>query len=239
MITYDLFDIVSPGDRVDIQKFNDRLTDNDDREYYITKVLDVDEDGDVEILMPMEKMKMILLGVDEEYDMFFYARKGIFTCRARVVKRYKDELLYVARLSQVTELEKQQRREYYRYDCVIGMNSRQLNEAEAMRFTETNQTILLNDPQDKSVIVDISGGGLRFVSAENYDNGSLVYCRFMLTVQENSKVYDCVVRLLSSYPVVNNKKNTEYRGQFMNISEHDREDIIKYIFEEERRIRHR
>lgn len=239
-MSVNIFDILSPGDRVDLQSVSRSLNeDNDDKKFYISKVYDIDEDGDIDIVMPMEKLKVILLSIDEEFDLYFYAKKGIYKCRATVIERYKDEQNFIATFEPDTELEKQQRREYYRYDCVIGMNTRLLSDGEAEQFNEMKDTMLLREPQDKSVIVDISGGGLRFVSAEHYETGKLVLCKYMLSVRGESKIYSSVVRLIASYPVVNNPKNTEYRGQFVYIDDKEREEIIKYIFEEERRMRKR
>lgn len=236
----DIFDIVSPGDRVDLQLISDNINDNpEDAPFYITKVYDVDDDGDVDIVMPMEKLKVVLLSIDDEYELFFYAKKGIYTCKATVIERYKEDNTFIATLEPYTELKKQQRREYYRYDCVIGMNTRELSESEAERFYEYKEPELFSDPQDKAVIVDISGGGIRFVSSEHYTNGNMILCKYMLNSGDTTKVYTSVIRLLSSFPVANNPKNTEYRGQFMFMDERVREDIIKYIFEEERKMRHR
>lgn len=232
-------EIVSLGDRVDLQEISDDLHDEDEKKFYITKVYDVNEDGQLEILMPMEKLKTILLSQGSEFQIYVYAKRGIYTCRVTVAERYKTDTVVVAVLDLDTDLVKHQRREYYRYGCIIGMNSRELSDQEANDYIDKKDTRMLAVPQDKSVIVDISGGGLRFVSQEKYTNGSLIYCRYMLNVRDENRTYDVVIRLLASYPVVNNQKNTEYRGQFVHIGNSDREDIIKYIFDEERKMRQR
>lgn len=229
-------DVLGLGDRIDLVENDDSLTD-EEKKFYITKVYDINEDGQLEVLMPMEKLKTVLLSQNSEYVLYAYGKKGIFTCNVTVAERYKTDSVIVAVLDLDTELKKQQRREFFRYDCVIGMNSRELTDEEAVLFLDKHDTRLLPTPTDKSVIVDISGGGLRFVSPAKYNKGNLILCRYMLNVHEESRTYDSVVRLLSSYPVANNAKNTEYRGQFLFIGNNDREDIIKYIFEEERRMR--
>ncbi len=235
----DIEDVVRPGDRVDFETIPERFASDieGEKKYYITKVYDVNEDGTVELVMPIDKGKLIVLSEGEEYDLYFYAGKGIYACRGRVVSRRRDDNIAVGVLEPLTELKKHQRREYYRYGCVVGMTTRQLPEWEEKDYMEKNRLDVLAEPTEKSVIVDISGGGLRFVSAEDYDLDRLVNCRFMLTVKGVTKTHNLVMRILSVAKMPNNAGNKEYRGQFIYIENGEREDIISFIFEEERKMR--
>lgn len=234
----DLYEIVRPGDRVDIERSSDKDNPGGEKHYYITKVYDMNEDDDeIEILMPMEKTRMIVLSVGEEYELYFYAGKGIYTCTAEVTSRRNDSGIAVAVLEPLTELSRHQRREYFRYDCVIGMTARPLGPDETRLYETHKELDPLRDPQDKGVIVDLSGGGIRFVSAENYTVGSLIHCRFILPIKGQMNTYNEVLRILAEDTVANNPSNREYRGQFLGMVNGDREDIIRYIFDEERKMR--
>ena len=68
------------------------------------------------------------------------------------------------------------------------------------------------------------------------EKGKLVYCRFQLSVNGQQTIYGCVVKILHIQPAGNHTKNVEYRGEFVFMEERIRESIIKYIFEEERRM---
>lgn len=234
-------EVLKPGERVDLEMIlpTGEEESEEEKKYYITKIYDIPDEDHVDVLMPMEKTKLLLLEVDTEFQVYFYGRKGIYTCAARVEERYKEEQFVVASLELTSELKKQQRREYYRYSCVIGMNTKQLTGEEAEQYEMTKNSDLFGQPEDKSVIVDISGGGIRFVTPMVYEKGKLVYCRFLLKVGDQQKTYSCVVKILSSQPVGNNTKNTEYRGEFRYLDDRERESIIHYIFEEERRMRRR
>lgn len=230
--------LLNPGDRVDLEMLPGfgKTEAEEDKKFYITKIYDIPDENQVDVLMPMDKTKLLLLEVDTEFQVFFYARKGIYTCEARVMERYREDQFVVASLELTTALKKQQRREYYRYSCVIGMNSRQLNEEEEEQYYKTKNSDLLSEPEGKSVIVDISGGGIRFVSADVYEKGKMVYCRFQLALNGQQITYGCVVKILHIQPVGNHTKNMEYRGEFVFMEERIRESIIKFIFEEERRM---
>ncbi|MDE6530119.1 MAG: flagellar brake domain-containing protein [Lachnospiraceae bacterium] len=232
-------EVLKPGERVDLEMIPafDEAESEEEKKYYITKIYDIPDEDHVDVLMPMEKTKLMLLEVDTEFQLFFYGRKGIFACEARVSERYREEQFVVASLELTSGLKKQQRREYYRYSCVIGMNTRQLTDEEAERFEMTKDSNLFDLPEDKSVIVDISGGGIRFVTPVAYEKGKLVYCRFLLRNGDQQRTYSCVVKILNGQPVGNHTKNVEYRGEFRYLDDREREAIIHFIFEEERRMR--
>lgn len=241
----DIYDIVRPGDRVDIETVPlnaaQEAQQEEEKKYYITKVYDVTDEGEelVEVVMPMEKTKMIVLSMDALYDLYFYAGKGIYTCRARVVDRRNDNSIAVAVLRPESDLTRHQRREYYRYSCILQMMTRLLHDYEEASYMSQGNYDESIEPTDKSTIVDISGGGLRFVSSATYPTDHLVNCRFSLQFRARVSRYDCVVRILSGDTVTNNTSQTEYRGQFVHIDGGAREEIIRYIFEEERKVRAR
>ncbi|MBO4900351.1 MAG: flagellar brake protein, partial [Lachnospiraceae bacterium] len=118
------------GNRVELQsvrrlKLNEE-SGNEERKVYTTKVYDIISDERIELLMPMEQTKLILLPVDGEYELCFYTDNGLYQCVAKVVDRYRDNNIYVLALDLTTNLRKYQRREYYRFSCALEMNSREL-----------------------------------------------------------------------------------------------------------------
>ena len=104
------------GNRVELQsvrrlKLNEE-SGNEERKVYTTKVYDIISDERIELLMPMEQTKLILLPVDGEYELCFYTDNGLYQCVAKVVDRYRDNNIYVLALDLTTNLRKYQRREY-------------------------------------------------------------------------------------------------------------------------------
>ena len=231
---------VVPGCRVDLQAIDRSIeyqgkTDNVERKSYQSQVIDVLSDDRVEISMPMEKSKLILLPVDGEYDLYFYSDSGLYQCYARVVDRYKNNNLYVLVLDMISNLRKHQRREYYRFSCALEMNSRQLQEEE-LTVTESKENFLIPQlPLKSSVIVDISGGGLRFVANYAYEPQSLILCKYNLLIGGENKEYSLVGKVLSVRELDNRKGAFEHRVQYINMDATEREEIIKYIFDEERK----
>ena len=84
---------VVPGCRVDLQAIQHSTSSEEiegPRRSHQSQVLDILSEDRIEISMPMEKSKLILLPVDGEYDLYFYSDNGLYQCYARVVDRYKN-----------------------------------------------------------------------------------------------------------------------------------------------------
>ncbi|MGN0299795.1 MAG: flagellar brake protein, partial [Lachnospiraceae bacterium] len=153
---------VFPGQRVELKAVN--LKEGEKNKTHNTKVYDVVGEDRIEIIMPMEQTKLILLPVDGEYDLFFYSGAVLYECVARVIDRYKSNNVYILLMELETNLRKFQRREYYRYSCALEMDSRNICEEEIANEERNEYALVPGLPLKRSIIVDISGGGLRFVS---------------------------------------------------------------------------
>ncbi len=230
---------ITLGDRIELTAVGRvKLSEEEERKVYQSKVYEILTDDTLEITMPMEKTKLILLPVDGEYDMIFYTDTGLYQCFARIADRYKSNNVYILRVELTSNLRKYQRREYYRFSCALEMCSRNLEEEEQQAVEEKKPYILQPGlPLKKSVIVDISGGGIRFLSTQKYESGSLLYCSYHLVKNGVSKQYEVIGKVLSVKNVENRPGTYEHRVQYYNMDTATREEIIKFIFEEERRSR--
>ena len=228
---------IAPGSRIELQKTKRYRSDDDEKnKVYASQVVDIISDDRIEISMPMEKTKLILLPVDVEYDLYFFTPNGLYQCYASVVDRYKNNNRFSLLLDLTSNLRKYQRREYYRFSCALEMNSRPLQEEEVQAFEKKNVVLTPELPLQRSVIVDISGGGLRFVAEYAYEVGSMILCKYFLWIDGENKEYNLCGRVLAVKEVDNRPGFFEHRVQYVNMDKDNREEIIKYIFNEERKI---
>ncbi len=200
---------VDPGNKVDVV-VKDR-NEPDGKKTYESRVYDVLSDEEFEIHMPMEKTKLILLPVDGVFDFYFYTNNGLYQCLARVKDRYKSGGTYILLCEPTTNLRKYQRREYYRFACVLKMASRKLQEEELEAAQRNEQFYKQGLPMEGSVIVDISGGGVRFVSRNRYDAGTLIYLTYQLNIAGKEKSYEITGKILESYEVAGKPGQYEHR----------------------------
>ena len=234
-----LADYISPGNRVELKATGKIWMDNDarTRQIYMSKVMDITSDDRIEVLMPYEKGRLVLLPVDGEYSLCFYSTKGLYQCYSRIVDRYRSDNIYVLVLDLTSQLQKLQRREYYRFSCALELKSRLCSHEDIEAFEMNRRFLFDTSALQRSVVVDISGGGLRFVANFRYDEGSTIYCSYKLPNNANDKEYEMLCIVLKVQELESRPGLFEHRIQYINIDEDSREDIIHFIFEEERKIR--
>lgn len=226
---------ISPGNKIQLQKIVRMKEENEEHKVYDSQVIDIVSDDRIEVSMPFVKSKLVLLPVDGEYNVFFYTQGGLYQCSARVADRYRNNNVFSVLLDLTSNLRKYQRREYYRFSCALEMNSRTLEEKE-IQAVESNSNLLVPElPLQRSVIVDISGGGLRFVADYSYEIGSMILCKYDLWISGESKNFNLIGKVLDVKPVENKPGAFEHRVQYVNIDKGNREEIVKYIFDAERK----
>ena len=235
-----LADYIAPGNRVELKATGKMWMDDDARtkQIYTSKVMDVTSDDRIEVLMPFVKGRLVLLPVDGEYSLCFYSSKGLYQCFSRIVDRYRTDNMYILVLDLTSELSKLQRREYYRFSCALELKSRLITKEEQEAYEKSKLFIVNSDePLQKSVVVDISGGGLRFVANFKYEEESIIICYYKLPGDNSEKEYEMLCNVLKVQELESRPGLYEHRIQYIYIDENSREDIIHFIFEEERKIR--
>lgn len=230
---------IVPGGAVELQAIERGLGQEagaeKEKKAHRSQVLRVVTEDRMDIAMPIVDGKLILLPVDGEYDMFFYGDNVVYQCNARVVDRYRHNGQYVLVMDLTSNLRNYQRREYYRFSCALEMDSRQLSEEEEIAVA-SQEELLPSLPLKSSVIVDISGGGLRFVAYYAYEVNSLILCKYRLQVEGKEKEYRLVGKVLAVNELEHRPGVYDHRVQYVDVDPQDREEIIQYIFDEARKI---
>jgi len=191
------------------------------QEKYVSKIQDVSETGEIIILAPMENGRIISLELNENYGMCVYTSNGLYRCEVAVSERIRDDKLYLIKLEVQSALQKYQRRQYYRLDCMLSFHYKDDD----------------NGKWEKGIILDISGGGIRFTSQKKLVDKKGVINHLQLNYdQEECHLYLSGV-IVDSSNLRAQDNIYENRVVFDEITIEEREIIIKFIFEEERRRR--
>lgn len=229
---------LEPGIKVELKK-RSGLKKGAEQKHYMSRISDIISEERIELYMPIENKKLIILSVGDEYELVFLGKKSLFICDVKIIDRYKSNNIYFLLVEIVSGLRRQQRREYYRYNCMVDIQTRQLVEEEVIAAEKKEYMILPDElPMIHSTGVDISGGGMRFVTKRvHYEKGSYVYCKYELLIKGHVKEYDLVALVQSVQELVNHRGTFEHRIEYLSISPTEREEIIRYIFAEERKNR--
>lgn len=230
---------ITVGDRVDFETIKRNSDSTTERKTYRSQVFDLESEDRIKVAMPMEQGRVILLPVDEEFNLCFYTPNGLFQCLGRVADRYKSDKIFVLVMELTTDIRRYQRREYYRLNCVLDMKSTMINQKDVSSFSEKVHFIDTDLTFDNGTMVDISGGGARFISKVRYPKDCNILFAFNLYVSDAIQEYKLLGKVLLSQEIEGREGEYEHRIMFVNIMNDDRESIIKYIFEEERKIRRR
>lgn len=240
-------DIIKPGDKIDIrliQQINKKENNVDKIRIYKSQVYDVYKDGELEISMPTQGGKIILLPLGIRFEFVFYSHGGLYRAEGVVKERFKRDNLYALVVEIKSQLEKFQRREYYRLTCMLDMNyydvsERDISEKTAEEiFDELRDGRNLSEIEKEGTIVDISGGGLRFMSDKENPPGGSILAVVRLTGGKTSRQFYLLGEVISCAQIVT-EKGTKYENRIRFILRDNkvREEIIRYVFDEERRMR--
>ena len=235
---------LKPGVNVSIRFLQEanRVSNNSAEEasVFSSKIYDIGTDDTLELDMPTKAGKLLLLPQNIRYEFVFTTQNGIFKAEGTIIDRFKRGNFYLLKAKLTTKLEKHQRREYYRLNCLIPVVFEglvdPLNEIDA----DNLKTLILDTAYHRlladGTIVDISGGGVRVISPTQFHEVQYALLHFDLHLESGDMHFDLVAKLIACTKV-NDSDKYAYRFKFIFSETKTQEKIIRYIFEEERRIR--
>ncbi|MCM1309141.1 MAG: flagellar brake protein [Butyrivibrio sp.] len=238
-----MFDnLISEGDKID---FRDILTEEQVKDgvapnVYVSQVLDFTENGNIMAAMPIKQRNLVPLSKGQQYEVFFYTHKGLYQSIAVIVDRFKSGNIYSMEISLTSELRKHQRRQYYRLEKSIAVKYAQITEEEYEAFLrEHTAPKRLQTAADfcDGTSLDISGGGLRFIGGRKIEKARKLVVQFDIVGSGGPIRYCLPAKVIMSFEMPDRISVFEHRIEFAGISRESRETLIKYIFEEERKMR--
>lgn len=153
-------------------------------------------------------------------------RIELYFFNAVVVKRVHDEKIPVLLVELTGEIGKVQRREYYRTECSLDIKYSLVKiDSEGREKPENYKNTITRN---------LSGGGVCILAKEKIHVRSMVKC--MLSLKGKKISFRGKVVRVSPYEK-QGIYNYEYGITFTEIKDSNREDIIRFIFREQRRMR--
>ena len=235
-------EIIKIGMRIEISEENVTEDERDSKPLYISQVQNLFSNGDFEIDMPIYQRQLVLLHNGQRYKFLFYGEKYNYEAVVLIKDRYKADNRYLLRVQLITQPEKVQRREYYRCCTTFEIKFHDLAEAEinSPQFSaimEQYKTIDLEKIMMHGLVMDISGGGMKMVTRFPNEPGSYKRILFELPLDGEMERFNVCGQILSCNLRKDTVSRYENRLKFINLDQDAREKIIRFIFEEERKLR--
>lgn len=235
--------IISLGDKIEMKRvrMSSKFKSADDEQdrVYISQVYDIISEDEMKIAMPIVEGKVVPLPVNGRFDLSFYTSNGLYQCRAIITDRYKEDGLFTLQIEIISDIKKFQRRQYFRLECTKDIRYSVLSGEEILEIITEMEKVqeFLNTPLESGIALDISGGGMRFASKNRHSDGDNVL--IAMPIKKVGKDVTCVLpgKIIKSKSVQNRTDMYEYRVEYNNLQRNVRETLIKFIFEEERRLR--
>lgn len=213
-----------------------------DTKVYKSQILDIVDGQHFQISTPIDGFKVLLLPIGGRYEATIYAGKSIYVCQLKIVDRYKIRNQYVMDVETLSSPKKFQRRAYYRleytrdFEFQLPLEEEEAEQGQEEVFKTLEEMEESLEPFDKGILLDISGGGCRFVSREKIVPGEKLILKIPLEMEE-LKIITVTGKTLSSRILENHGRSYEQRVEFIDIENAQREEIIKFIFQQERKNR--
>ena len=224
------------GDRIELMHIKSAIGRKVSDKKYGSQLLDFDGDRTAKIAMPISEGKVIPLEIDDDYNLCFFTNSGLYQCTAQIKKRYTENRMYVMDVIFLTPLKKFQRRKFYRLDCLFTIRYRIVPKEQFEKKNEAEQD---NEKDEilweEGTISDLSGGGIRFHGNVECKKGDFVEIVLPLSLQSGIIPLSLYMKVVSCVHFEGSRVAYETRGEFLNINEKERETVIKYVFEEQRR----
>lgn len=151
----------------------------------------------------------------------------LYRFKAIVRDRGMSDNLALLKVEAVSEGEKVQRRSYYRLDCSLPVRFRQVESLNPLHSEGI--------PFKQTLANNLSGGGIRLLLEDKVEVGKLIECEIPAGEGKAIRFYGKVVR----YERSETEGRFKYEAgiAYIRINENDREAVVKFIFNEQRKLR--
>ncbi|MGI6778776.1 MAG: flagellar brake protein [Acetivibrionales bacterium] len=152
---------------------------------------------------------------------------SLYKFNARVQYRFREGNVELLLIRVESEIIKIQRRQFFRFECSVPVRYRVIKSMKPLEFE--------NEDYISTFSRDLSGGGLSIKLMEPVERKKYVECELILGERRKIVFIGRVLRLTKYGP--EEKYNYEIGVEFTQIHPISRDKVIKYIFEQQRKLR--
>ncbi|MCL2618226.1 MAG: PilZ domain-containing protein [Defluviitaleaceae bacterium] len=197
---------------------------------YVSQIVDITTDNAVTIYTPTSYGKEVVLQKSMPCTLLIFQEDGMLNISAVVMGTFSKDSHSLTKVMFTSKPEKMQRREFFRFDCTLPIRFSLIHASAAGPAVEPNEG---SQPKlFEGIIKDIGGGGLRFVTNSEMDNGDNVKCLLLL-----ERDYIVVIgKILQKHSFPKSPYKFQYRVIFIGILPEEKDKIVQYVFNQQRKF---
>lgn len=240
-------DVIHGNDRVTMVK---TIKDEEKtiRRTYVSRVSSVKDDMHFEMLMPHNVSHNMDFAIGEKFLFIFQNEGSLYQSVGVVADKHRSRSTSVLTIRLNNAIEKIQRRQFFRVDCLVDIQYRYNEENKDFFQEKLNKKGLSQEEREQAerqikmspsewrfgTAIDISGGGIRFNCREKLEKDTRIDIQMkMPEIDEGSNIV-IFAKVVSSFEMRDRKNWFENRVEFIAINPLQREKIIRYVFEKDR-----
>ncbi|HOV26870.1 MAG TPA: PilZ domain-containing protein [Pseudobacteroides sp.] len=218
---------ITTGTKLEIQFVDFFMGDKEITKLFVSEFECAEEEDVICVASPIYEGTYLPAPIGTDMFVFAYFTGQFYKFKAKLKDKLIKDGLPIYKLSINGDMEKIQRRQFFRLECMLGVRCREVK-------IENNIPVQKGDFLN-GFTRDISGGGACLVLAKGIEIGKYLECEIQITGNKMIKFYGTVIRSVKFD--VDNKSKYELGVEFYNIDNRTREAIIGFIFEEQRKLR--
>ncbi|MBQ6538371.1 MAG: flagellar brake protein [Eubacterium sp.] len=238
------------GDKVDLVQKSSSAGGKVSERQYASRIIDFDMIRTVKLSAPIQDGHLVPLSVGDDYDLIVFTKAGLYSCRGRIKKRYLEKKISVLDVLIISEFKKYQRREFFRLECSFNMAYRIIT-LEEKQLRVKLATDNFNTPAEKNeckeklakmepewldaTITNLSGGGVKFHSKDYFKKDEITEVKIPLQISTGFETLTFFARVIESTENMKMLKTFDTRCEFLSMSGRERELIVKFVFEQQRK----
>ena len=205
----------------------------DDKRYVFASQFEWHEEGNTAVIAaPIYEGKVVPLETGTLIDIYFLNKSGklidLNKFRAVIIERSILDNLHILMIEKLGEIVRMQRRNYFRLDVLLEVRYRVIS------YSGTDEEYDADIPYTKTLATDLSGGGISLILEEKLERGSIIEGEIFSGQPEKISFRGKSARCERM------RRDSRYKYvagiEFIDISDINREKVIRYIFNEQRKL---
>jgi c-di-GMP-binding flagellar brake protein YcgR len=202
-------------------RINLLVIDSYNQTQYVSRVDNINEDETLDVLIPISKNKIVYIKNDTAVKVIIAKEGAIYEFKAKIVNKLFGAVPLL-KLMRISEIQKIQRRNYFRLKAVNNIKIRRIVNLKEKIFEE----------YFNATMVDISGGGIAFNADRELEINDIIE----ISLNLNANSINLLGKIVRAERVDDKAIKFAYGVNFEKITEIERNIIMRYIFEEQRKL---